>query len=634
MNKKALIWTIVSLVLINIALAGCPLDLSIELNPSTFTENYVNNKIQLKIIPAGMPGNVWEEYDNATLALPAELTNQTNLFKDLTNPAAQPTEVWNIKPTDLGTFQFNITVVNSSGDSCVMYKNVTVNPNVQPDLNVSVENWTDIIVDQATNFTSTINNTGNGTAYDVVKQFTGDVATQNVQIGNITNNTLDTDVDSLTVSTCGLKTITVSAKNYHNGNGLPMATISSSDSFNVFGADLKTLSLDPSDLTPNSGDTITLNATIKNLADDAYSYNSTGINTIEFYYNNSEGVTTLIESVTLNNSLLFMNGTQDVSVDWTVPEAGGNYTVYTLLESEHECDTTNNIKLASISAQGCIESWSCGSWSQGNCGTRTCTDANSCGTTVNKPSIELVCSSGGSGSGGGTGFVKPQTINFGLSHKVTKQMTKLAKVNFMINDAAHSVELSAISKDEVELIIRSEPMTVKLEIGDITKVDFEEDGIYDLMIKLEDIINYKAKITFEKIEELYLQQVTEEFIEEIEEQEKTIDNESEETDEVEEKVEPLTEPDKKEKVIKKDYTMYLLVAGMILLLLILVFRNTLLRMFFEPVDNGKKKNPSDNKGKNNNSKKKHPSDKLKKKSKKPLLKRIKDFFFEEIDSKD
>jgi hypothetical protein len=46
------------------------------------------------------------------------------------------------------------------------------------------------------------------------------------------------------------------------------------------------------------------------------------------------------------------------------------------------------------SAQQCTESWSCGAWSTcaNSSQTRTCTDANSCGTTVNRPALSQSCS--------------------------------------------------------------------------------------------------------------------------------------------------------------------------------------------------------------------------------------------------
>ena len=51
----------------------------------------------------------------------------------------------------------------------------------------------------------------------------------------------------------------------------------------------------------------------------------------------------------------------------------------------------------------CTESWSCGSWSScvGGTQTRTCTDANSCGTITSRPALSQSCtenSGGGSGS--------------------------------------------------------------------------------------------------------------------------------------------------------------------------------------------------------------------------------------------
>lgn len=64
----------------------------------------------------------------------------------------------------------------------------------------------------------------------------------------------------------------------------------------------------------------------------------------------------------------------------------------------NNCGTTTNKPVESQSCQGCIESWSCGEWgswsdwsscsesgSQTRTRTKTCTDANSCGTTASKP---------------------------------------------------------------------------------------------------------------------------------------------------------------------------------------------------------------------------------------------------------
>lgn len=48
---------------------------------------------------------------------------------------------------------------------------------------------------------------------------------------------------------------------------------------------------------------------------------------------------------------------------------------------------------SAVKQNRCIEDWSKGEWSGNNCGTRTCTDNNACGTTTNKPPTSKSCSS-------------------------------------------------------------------------------------------------------------------------------------------------------------------------------------------------------------------------------------------------
>ena len=70
----------------------------------------------------------------------------------------------------------------------------------------------------------------------------------------------------------------------------------------------------------------------------------------------------------------------------------------------------------------CTESWSCSAWSEcsGGIQTRTCSDANACGTTVDRPGLSQSCSSGGSpggDGGGGPSCTSNQTRNCSLSYK-------------------------------------------------------------------------------------------------------------------------------------------------------------------------------------------------------------------------
>ncbi len=65
--------------------------------------------------------------------------------------------------------------------------------------------------------------------------------------------------------------------------------------------------------------------------------------------------------------------------------------------------STQLFKLTGSAA--CTESWSCTAWSDSasSCGTRTCTDSSSCGTTNSKPAESSACPAAAASSGGGGG---------------------------------------------------------------------------------------------------------------------------------------------------------------------------------------------------------------------------------------
>ncbi|MDO8741507.1 MAG: CARDB domain-containing protein [Candidatus Woesearchaeota archaeon] len=76
----------------------------------------------------------------------------------------------------------------------------------------------------------------------------------------------------------------------------------------------------------------------------------------------------------------------------------GSYTVSVRVDYNSQVDELNETnnrldKILDISA--CTESWSCSEWSScvNNQQTRTCTDANNCGTTANKPATTQSCTS-------------------------------------------------------------------------------------------------------------------------------------------------------------------------------------------------------------------------------------------------
>lgn len=65
---------------------------------------------------------------------------------------------------------------------------------------------------------------------------------------------------------------------------------------------------------------------------------------------------------------------------------------------------------AALSIPGCVENWTCTSWSTcaNDTQTRTCTDKTSCGTTTDKPSIRQTCA--GTGGSNGEDDIAPNTV--------------------------------------------------------------------------------------------------------------------------------------------------------------------------------------------------------------------------------
>ncbi len=49
--------------------------------------------------------------------------------------------------------------------------------------------------------------------------------------------------------------------------------------------------------------------------------------------------------------------------------------------------------------------------------------------------------------------------------------------------------------------IASNPVTVTLDIGEDAKVDVDEDGTYDLYVKLNDIVSGKAEVIVKELSE-------------------------------------------------------------------------------------------------------------------------------------
>jgi hypothetical protein len=73
-------------------------------------------------------------------------------------------------------------------------------------------------------------------------------------------------------------------------------------------------------------------------------------------------------------------------------------------------------------------------------------------------------------------------------------------VKFDLDKEEHGMWINFMGYDSVELTISSEPINLTLQINEVKEVDLNNDGIFDIRIKLVKIEDGKATIAFQKLE--------------------------------------------------------------------------------------------------------------------------------------
>ncbi len=89
-------------------------------------------------------------------------------------------------------------------------------------------------------------------------------------------------------------------------------------------------------------------------------------------------------------------------------------------------------------------------------------------------------------------LIKGETLNVQENNSVKMQ----------VGDEEHNIEIKYVGKDSVDIIIRSNPINLSLRINEIKEVDIDGDGVTDVMVKLIQIVDGKARIAIRKIETL------------------------------------------------------------------------------------------------------------------------------------
>jgi hypothetical protein len=175
--------------------------------------------------------------------------------------------------------------------------------------------------------------------------------------------------------------------------------------------------------------------------------------------------------------------------------------------------------------------------------------------TLSAASSSSSSSSSGGSSGGGATSTSTYTLNAAQSLDGTNKNLGIGdKINFVIGVANHVLNVTKVNSDSAEILIRSNPITLLLKIGESKKLSLSSTNYYDLYVKLESISGTRANITMKTIQELIPEGANE-----------STQIESIETNQTSSTDEPNNESD------KKDFNFNLMTTTIIFILLLLVY---------------------------------------------------------------
>jgi hypothetical protein len=88
-----------------------------------------------------------------------------------------------------------------------------------------------------------------------------------------------------------------------------------------------------------------------------------------------------------------------------------------------------------------------------------------------------------------------------IKQGIIRELSEDEELNFQINSINHELKINSISSDKVNITLSSNPINFLLIINESKKIDFNDDKIYDLKIKLLNIESSKANIEIKEINE-------------------------------------------------------------------------------------------------------------------------------------
>jgi len=144
------------------------------------------------------------------------------------------------------------------------------------------------------------------------------------------------------------------------------------------------------------------------------------------------------------------------------------------------------------------------SWSI-NCSDDAGNIGNSSSRSLVVNAAASVVGSSSSGGGGGGSSSKTYVINAEQASKsYTKDLAKNDRIKFTFfdtNKGEHYVIVNIVNSNSVDLTIQSEPIKLRLGVGQSAKLNLTSENVYDLYIKLNSIANGKAELVIQTINE-------------------------------------------------------------------------------------------------------------------------------------
>ncbi|MAG11173.1 hypothetical protein CMI44_02580 [Candidatus Pacearchaeota archaeon] len=150
--------------------------------------------------------------------------------------------------------------------------------------------------------------------------------------------------------------------------------------------------------------------------------------------------------------------------------------------------------------------------------TQTCSVVDTAGnvnTAFSTYTVELSTSSGGGGGGSGamSAFKYSKTIpqtsqEFSEIKKIETSsfsgggLKAKERIKIKISNEDHFVGIRSMTETSAIIEIASNPVQIELDLGEDAKVDVNDDGYYDVYVKLNGITGGRADITIEYINEL------------------------------------------------------------------------------------------------------------------------------------